>query len=370
MKKRTLALAVILALVLTLLSACGSSPNSNPATNDQSASSPAPADDSAPSAPAVQPAADAITLTMSIGNGVKSDNFQKYSAFCDKVAELSGGSLIIELYPGGTLASDADALTAVMSGDVDFCHLTAGAALKAIKDLAVLEVPGAFGYKGDDDTTSFIEFEAKLHDTVESIFADYGIKYIAFNASAQAVIVCNSKQITTPADMQGLTMRTSGTWLGQMLESWGAATVSMGIGDLATGLERNTVSGTLTAYGACTGNKLYEVAPYVTYMSQVNGVSSLVMNMDTWNSLTAEQQGWLDEAAEHYMQFGQEYMAEYYAQAAEEMEAGGATLYYLSADEEAAFMACTEQLYASMKETCTDKGIKLIELVEEWNAGN
>lgn len=360
MKKRALSIAIILALVIAMFAGCGS--------NDTPASTPNSTPSSSGNEPAVEPAADAITLTMSIGNGVKSDNFAKYSAFCDKVAELSGGTLIIELFPGGTLASDAEALTAVMSGDIDFCHLTAGAALKAIKDLAVLEVPGAFGYKGEGDTTSFIEFEAKLHDTVESIFADYGIKYIAFNASAQAVIVCNSKQITQPSDMAGLTMRTSGTWLGQMLESWGAATVSMGIGDLATGLERNTVSGTLTAYGACTGNKLYEVAPYVTYMSQVNGVSSLVMNMDVWNSLTEEQQGWLDEAAKHYMEFGQQYMSEYYAKAAAEMEAGGATLYYLTPEEEAAFLACTEELYVAMRETCTEKGIALIELVEEWNA--
>lgn len=280
MKKHALSITIIIALVIAMFAACGANDTPTSGASSGTASSGA--------APAVEPAADAITLTMSIGNGVKSDNYAKYSAFCDKVAELSGGSIIIELFPGGTLASDAEALTAVMNGDVDFCHLTTGAALKAIKDLAVLEVPGAFGYKDENDTTSFIEFEAKLHDTVESIFADYGIKYIAFNASAQAVIVCNSGQITKPSDMEGLTMRTSGTWLGQMLESWGAATVSMGIGDLATGLERDTVSGTLTAYGACTGNKLYEVAPYVTYMSQVNGISSLVMNMDAWNSLTAE----------------------------------------------------------------------------------
>ncbi|MGN1002128.1 MAG: TRAP transporter substrate-binding protein [Oscillospiraceae bacterium] len=366
MKKRALALTVILALALTLFAGCGGGGTGS--TAGQSGSPAASGGQTDKEQPANQPAADPVTLTLSIGNGVNSDNYYKYNAFCEKVAELSGGSLVIELYPGGTLASDADALTAVMNGDVDFCHLTAGAALKAIKDLAVLEVPGAFGYAGQDDTTSFIEFEAKLHDTVASIFADYGIKYIAFNASAQAVIVCNSKLITTPSDMECLTMRTSGTWLGQMLEGWGAATVSMGIGDLATGLERNTVSGTLTAYGACTGNKLYEVAPYVTFMSQVNGISSLVMNMDTWNSLTAEQQGWLDEAAAHYLQFGQEYMAGYYAEAVAEMEAGGATLYFLTPEEEDAFLVCTDSLYESMAETCTEKGIQLIELVKEWNA--
>lgn len=61
-------------------------------------------------------------------------------------------------------------------------------------------------------------------------------------------------------------------------------------------------------------------------------------------------------------------MSEYYARAAAEMEAGGATLYYLTDEEEQAFLDCTEELYAAMKETCTDKGVALIELVEEWNA--
>lgn len=70
------------------------------------------------------------------------------------------------------------------------------------------------------------------------------------------------------------------------------------------------------------------------------------------------------------MQFGQEYMADYYTRATAEMEAGGATIYYLSPEEEAAFIACTEDLYAAMKETCSEKGIALIELVEEWNAAD
>jgi TRAP-type C4-dicarboxylate transport system substrate-binding protein len=305
---------------------------------------------------------------MSIGNGMGSDNFYKYSAFCDKVNELSGGELVVTLYPGGTLASDNEALSAVMNGDVDFCHLTAGAALTAIKDIAPLEVPGAFRYAGEGDTTSFIEFEAKLHDTMESIFADYGIKYIAFNASAQAVIVCNQSLITKPDDMKGLTMRTSGTWLGRMLESWGAATVSMGIGDLATGLERNTVSGTLTAYGAAAGNKLYEVAPYVTFMNEVNGISSLVMNMNAWNSLTAQQQEWINEAAKYYLEYGQEYMADYYDKVVAQMEESGATVYMLTAEEEDAFLTCLDDLYAAMEDTCTDKGVELIRLVDEWRA--
>ncbi len=370
MKKRVLSILMSAVLICVLFTGCG---GSNTSANTEPAAPEAPADAGAPEAaaePAAAPAApEKVTeLSLSLGQGVGTDNYYKYNAFCEKVAELSGGSLIITMYPGGTLASDKDAITAVMNGDVDFCHLTAGAALTVVKDIGILEIPGAFRYAGDGDTTSFIEFEHKLHDTMETIFAPYGIKYIAFNASAQAVIVCNQKQITKPDDMKGLTMRTSGTWLGRMLERWGAATVSMAIGDLATGLERNTVSGTLTAYGAAKANKLHEVAPYVTFMNEVNGVSCLAMNMDTWNSLTPEQQGWIDEAREYYLEFGQEFMADYYHTAIEEMKNEGAEIYMLSQEEEDAFLECVDDLYAEIAETCTDNGKTLIALVNEWRA--
>lgn len=356
MKRKIVSAVLVACLGAVCLAGCTSAENNQPAA------------DSSKEQETSKSSGDSRELTLSMGNPEGSDNWEKYSVFADAVNELSGGTLTVKIYASGTLATDQEALQALMDGTVDIAHVTPSAASGTIPDIAVLDVPGVFSYESVDDATSLIEFEAELHDTLDSIYADYNLKYLAMNQPCQAVIISTDEQITSPDDMKGKAMRTSGQWLGTLLESWGASATSLDMSDLTSGLERNMVQGTLTAYGVVGSNKLYEVAPYITYFSTTNNVASMIMSGDTWNSLTEEQQGYITEASKVFLEGGPAVGQKFYEEYRTEFEENGASIYDLSETEEAAFFENIDELYDQISANCTDKGLELIDKINAYNA--
>lgn len=307
-------------------------------------------------------------LSISIGNPEGSDNYYKYKAFADALEEVSGGELTCKIYASGTLATDKEAVEALMSGTVDIAHVTPSTAGAVIKDVAAMDLPGVFSYESTDDVESFLKFEEKLHDTLDSIYAAYNLKYLAMNQSCQAVIVSNDVLVKSPADLKGKAYRTSGQYLGKLFESWGASATSLDMSDLTSALERNMVQGTLTAYGVVGSFKLYEVAPNITFMNTTNSVASMIMSGDTWNSLTEEQQGWVEEASKTYLAEGQKIGQEYLEKYTQDFIDGGANIYYLTEEEEAEFLDDVDPIFDEIEAGCTEKGVELISMIKEWNA--
>lgn len=354
--KKLVGIGVAAALCMSFVSGCGG----NESGNNNAANGSAGEETKAKT--------ESRELSLSIGNPEGSDNWDKYSAFVDAVNELSDGTLTVKIYASGTLATDQDALQALIDGTVDIAHVIPSAAAGTIPDISVLDLPGVFTYKSVDDAESLIDFESALHDTLDSIYADYGLKYLAMNQATQAALICNEKQITKPEDCQGMAFRTSGQNLGKVLEAWGASATTLDMSDLTSALERNMIQGTLTAYGVVGSNKLYEVAPYITYFKTTNNVASMIMSGATWDSLTEEQQGWITEASKVFMEKGPAIGASYYEKYRSEFEENGAYVYDLSEEEEAAFLEPVNDIYEQLKETSSEKGIQLIEQIEEWNA--
>ena len=305
-----------------------------------------------------------------MGNPPGTDNYEKYMVFVDNLAEVSGGLLTIEVFAGGVLASDAEALDALLNGSVDFVHLHAGTAVQAVKDVAIMSLFGTFKYKDDNDLTSFVDFEHALHDTFEDIYADYGIKYLRLAQANQAVLVCRDMQIKSPADMKNKLWRTSGSYQGRVIEAWGAAATNVSMADLPSSLERGTVEGTITAYGASASFKLYEVAPYTTYTQYTDGISSLAMSMDSWNSLTPQEQDWVQEAAEYYLINAQGVGKEWYDRIMKELTDYGTNIYELTNDEHQAFLDLVDPIKAEVYGECSDKGKKLMDQIEAWQKAN
>jgi TRAP-type C4-dicarboxylate transport system substrate-binding protein len=309
-----------------------------------------------------------LELHMSIGNTAISDNAEKYAIFCDAVGEISSGLLTVKLYTDGTLASDAEALNAILDGTVDFIHLTPSVAVAAIPNLACMSTFGILKYDSLDDVTTWPAWAANIHDVLGDIYAAANIKYIGMNPMVSSVIVCNDTLITEPSQLQGKIFRSQGTWTSKVLESWGAATANIAISELPSALERNTVQGAMLAYGAACSWKLYEVAPNVTWMLYNGEISTLAMNMDAWNSLNTEQQGWIEQAAERFSKEAPVVANKWFHTYYSDVEASGSNMITLSIEQNEAVRAMLGPVMEQLRKGCDEKGIKLMNLIEEWEA--
>lgn len=268
----------------------------------------------------------------------------------------------IEVYPSGTLVSDTECFDSVMEGTVDMTHDTVSRQSNTIPDVAPLEIPGYFL----GDSTEWLDFAEAVREPLDAIYADYGIKYIAGNYQGTSCFVANDKQITSPDDLKGLSVRAMGTWISKAVQNWNGAPVSLALSDLPNGLERGTVDAAFTGWGVAIPNSLYEVSDYMTYTNLCEVYAVMLMNLDQWNSLTEEQQGVIQEAGRMFEEYSVTLADEMYEEGIQTATENGCSVYELTEEENAAFAALTDPLFEECAASMTEKGQALLDVIESF----
>ncbi len=367
MLKRLVPLLLALCLCAVLLGGCGGgTAKETPAP--AAAASTAPAAQTAAATPAPETPAEVVTLILADGNAVNSQRYNQLNVVISKLQEISGGQLQVEFYAGGVLFNDREALEGLMNDTASFAFINPGNASATVPDVAIMSMPGTYQYASTDDETTLIDFEAAIHDAMVEIYEPFGIRYLTLHPPTECAIICTEETITSPDQAKGHIFRTSGTYLGKLMENWGFATTTVVVSDVATALQKNTVEGTVTGCDVATMWNWYELAPYITVLPYCDTLGSICMSGDSWGSLNDQQKAWVQEAADAYIKEALKMKIEFSDKCYETWEKNGVTTTRLSADEAKVFLG---DYYAPVEEEikagCTENGLKLIEILDQWN---
>ena len=177
-------------------------------------------------------------------------------AFADKLAEISGGALTIELYTNGTLGSEAESMQGIQMGTLDIFRGNAS----SLPNYGA-EVIGSTGlpyvFK---DMAQFEEVaESELGDKLLQSVADADCGYIALGWLVEGP----RSLFITPSVYEKLGKPESFSF------------------DMMNGLKI----------------RVPETAPYFITDAHTFGCGVILVSEDTWNSLSEEEQGWMKEAA-------------------------------------------------------------------------
>ena len=82
----------------------------------------------------------------------------------------------------------------------------------------------------------------------------------------------------------------------ESLSALGIDAVSMSFGELFTALQTGAVDGQENPISVIYSSRFYEVQKYLSMTEHLYPVSPILMSMQTWNSLSEEEQGWVSEA--------------------------------------------------------------------------
>lgn len=152
------------------------------------------------------------------------------------------------------------------------------------------------------------------------------------------------KDIASVADLSGLKIRTMANEI--HLAAWkamGANPTPMAFGELFTAMQQGTVDGQENPLGIITGNKFEEIEKYCTLTEHVYTPYYVVMNMDKWNSLSAEQQEALTKAMAETTARQYELSQEYEDKAVETMETAGCAVRTLTDEEKMGFKEAADK---------------------------
>ena len=217
--------------------------------------------------------------------------------FSEKLKALSKGTMLIEQYPGAQLGQEPQVLQLVKAGDIEFCISSSANAATLSPQAGVMSMH--FLFRSEDhlikamaDPAVASAVKAMISDTVQ------GAHVIAL-ATLGLRNMYSKREIRKVDDMKGLKVRVQATPTEDtMFPAYGAQIVHMPFGSVYTSLQTGVVDVAENGVNVYLANKHYEVAPVLS-MTEHEANNSLVWVSDKlWNSLTPEQQGWVQAAAD------------------------------------------------------------------------
>jgi tripartite ATP-independent transporter DctP family solute receptor len=336
MKKRWIGTALCAAMVVASLSGCGLKEPDAPATTaapaaDAGATEAAEkteaggeegkSDDASGAAAANDPA---VTLVYAEVNPLDTIVGQTDSFFKEKVEELSGGSITIDLQASGVLGSENDVLDTMLGGGgtIDMSRISAFALTSYGGEKSMLlSIPYTFVNRDHfwNFATSDLapEFLLEPHDNGTGVrglfYGEEGFRHFF-----------TKNPVNSLEDLAGMKLRVSNDpIMNGMVEGLGASPTVVAFGELYSALQTGVVDGAEQPIANYKSNAFPEVANNLILDGHTLGAIQVIITDEAWDKLTENQQAAVMEASKLASEYNRKISEEAENKVLEELKAEG-----------------------------------------------
>lgn len=288
--KKVLSLCLCAMMVLSLFAGCGQTNEvaEKPAANEEVKATEA--------AEAVD-AGNPVNLIFSIAAMPTDAHGKAQKVFKETLEEISGGNMTVECYDSGILYGQDTEHDALKNGDVDLIYSSASWLTDGSPWVSMFTA--GYVFQSYEHMTKVLNGEIGK-EMFQKIAEEQGILPLgAYYLGTRQISLSQDKAIMTPDDLKGVNLRMPNseawTFLGTAM---GANPTPIGFNDLYLALQTGTVDGQDNPLPTVQSAKFYEVQKSISLTNHLVDSVWPTINMNTWNSLTDTQKGWVMEAIE------------------------------------------------------------------------
>jgi len=222
--------------------------------------------------------------------------------FIDKVSEISGGQLTVKPFMGSKLGGEQDVVKQIGRGRIDMGVMSNTAVSLLVPEFSLLASPYAFDSAEEFDCVADNHLLATFNDDFEQA----GIRTLSWMEVGYQVIFSKDIDIRTPGDLSGKKVRAAPSPTdSQFILATGATAVPLSPKDTVPALKTGQVGAAtmVSVFGMATGYP--KVAPKIILTRHQHQVGGVIISKKTWEKLSAEEQGWLNEAAPIFLELRQ-----------------------------------------------------------------
>ena len=282
--------------------------------------------------------------------------------FNAKLMELSKGTMSIDQFPGAQLGQEPVMLEKVRTGDIDFIITSTANAASVAPQAGVFSEHFIFRDKvhlmhvlADPAVTK--EFEAMIKDSVKGAHV-LGLMTMGLRN------MYSKQAIHSVADIKGKKVRVQATMTEDThFPAYGAQTVHMPFGEVYTSLQTGVVAIAENGVNVYMANKHYEVAPVLSITEHEANNNCIWVSDKTWNSLTPEQQGWVQAAADEVAKREPAMALKLEADSAAKLKTMGVTIN--EKVDKSGFMADAKPIQDDIAKKLGPHAVKLLQLVRD-----
>lgn len=236
------------------------------------------------------------TYTFQVGHVVTSDHSYHLGLqkFAELLSEKTDGRVSIEIFPAGQLGNEADLTEGLTMGTIDMALCNSGNLASFTDAYEAFDLP--FLFRDAEHAHAVLDGEIG-QEALASLDA-VGIKGLANWENGFFCLWNNKRPIENPEDIVGLKIRANNNPIHiAAYAALGASAITMGWSEVYTAIQNGTVDGVSVSIPSLYTANIQEVAPYISTSSEFYVTVILMMNKDLYDSLPADIQTALTEAA-------------------------------------------------------------------------
>jgi tripartite ATP-independent transporter DctP family solute receptor len=300
-------------------------------------------------------AASAQSLELNFGTVNDPGGMQHRSAveWASRVNQALGDQASVEVFGSSQLGNDKEMLQKLKLGTLDFSQPSTIMS-SIVPQFGLFDMPYLVRDRAHADC---IAKEIIWPDLAPLAEAE-GYKLIGVWENGFRQITNNVRPINTPADLQGVKLRTPrGVWRVKMFEGYGANPTPMSFSEVFVALQTGVIDGQENPYANIASAKFNEVQKYLSVTNHVYTPSFPVASLKRWESWPKEVQDAILQAGEEVHPWTFETAAKLDAELRQQLIDGG--MEFNEADREA-FVAASQPIYDQFAAE-VDGGQELIE---------
>ena len=236
-----------------------------------------------------------ISISVGFENNMKDSMSKAVENWAENLAEISGGTMELVLYPDSQLGSKSDLIDSMQMGE-NVITVADGAFLAeyGAPDLGILY--GPYLFENWDQAWKLVDSE--WFETQDQKLNDNGLKIVSANWKLGERNLFTVDPVEKPADLKGKKIRVPNNNVQiEETNAIGATATPMGASEVYQALQTKTIDGLENVNSALLNMQWCEVAKYVYEDNHVYNIAIWVCGSDLFDSLTQEQQNWLIESA-------------------------------------------------------------------------
>lgn len=237
--------------------------------------------------------ASALEIVLAISASPGSTQYITAEEFTKRANQLLGDKAQVTFYGASQLGKDKDLMQKLKLGTV---HLSMPSSIMSsiASEAGLFDMPFLVKDRAHLNRIEHAIFWPMIHPAIEA----KGYQVIGFWENGVRHITNNVKPVNTPADLEGLKIRTpKSTWRVKMFSAWGANPTPMAFSEVFVGLQTGVIDGQENPYTNIAGAKLNEVQKYLSVTGHVYTPSYLTAGKDQWAKLPEDVRMILEDTA-------------------------------------------------------------------------
>lgn len=218
----------------------------------------------------------------------------------ERLQQLSGGTMAIELYPSGQLGSERELIELLQIGSLAMTKVSASPLEGFVPTMKLFNIPYLFR----DQEHFFKVLDSDIGRDILASLKPAQLLGLGYYDAGSRSFYTTKKPVVTPADLASVKIRVQESQAAMaMIRALGGNPTPISWGELYTALQQGVVDGAENNPPSFYLSRHYEVAPYYILDEHTSVPDVILISRYVWERLSDQQRAWLQQAVDESVDF-------------------------------------------------------------------